>query len=75
MRIALKVKTNARKNEIIVLNKGNLQTLDVSVISKPHNNEANICLIKLLALYYKVNKNQVNIIKGLKSKSKIIEII
>ena len=75
MRISLKVKTNAIKNEIIVLNKVNLQTLNVTMISKPPNNEANICLIKLLALYCNVNKNQVNFIKGLKSNSKTIEII
>jgi uncharacterized protein YggU (UPF0235/DUF167 family) len=42
--------------------------------SKPHNNKANIELIDLLSSYFNIPKTSVKILKGLKSKRKLIEI-
>lgn len=41
--------------------------------AKPHDGEANEALIKILAKYFKVPKTTINIIRGVKSHTKIIE--
>jgi uncharacterized protein YggU (UPF0235/DUF167 family) len=35
---------------------------------------ANIELIKIISKYFKVSKSEVNIVKGLRKKSKVVEI-
>ena len=48
-------------------------SLIVYLRAKAHDGEANNALIKLLSKYYKVPKTSIKIIRGAKSKSKIIE--
>lgn len=49
--------------------------LTVYLRAKPHDGEANIALIKLLAKHFKVGKTAIKIIRGANSHTKIIEII
>ena len=70
MIIKVKVKTSSSKVSI----KESDSCYTVCLKSKPHNNFANIELIDVLASYFNIPKSSVNIIKGLKSKTKLIEI-
>lgn len=67
MKIKIKVKPNSKKQEIIKIG----EEYKVSLKERAENNKANIELIKLLGKYF---KGEVRIIKGLKSKNKIVEI-
>lgn len=49
-------------------------SLKVKLKSAPVGGQANKELIEALAKYYKVSKSQVQIIKGLTSKNKVVEI-
>lgn len=69
--ISVKVITRAKFALVIEDLEGNLK---VKVKSPPINNKANHEVIELLADYYKVPKDQIQIIKGLKSKQKVIRI-
>jgi len=69
MIIKIKVKTNSRKQEIIQL-KGDEYL--ISLKESPDNNKANKELLKLLNKKF---KKEVKILKGLRSKNKIVEII
>ncbi len=65
------VKPNKKQTKIISYSKED-NTYIIEVKGKPIKNEVNIELIKFLSKYFKTNK--VKIVKGLKSKEKIIEI-
>ena len=65
------VKPNKKETKIISYNKEN-DTYIIEVKGKPINNEVNFELIKFLSKYFKTNK--IKIIKGLKSKEKIISV-
>ena len=71
MIINIKVKPNSKKQEIVKID--NSKYL-ISLKEKPENNKANIELIKLLKKYFKVDSNDIKIIKGLRSKNKLVEI-
>lgn len=43
--------------------------------SAPVEGKANDELVELLADYFKVSKSQINVVKGLKSKNKTIELV
>jgi len=47
----------------------------VGLTSKPEKGKANLELIKKLATYFKVSTSQVRIVSGLRSKTKIVEIV
>lgn len=68
MIIEVKVVTNAKKEEIIKIENNKYK---VSLKEKAENNKPNIELLKLLKKYFGKN---VKIIRGLKSRNKIIEI-
>ena len=68
LKIKIKVKANAKKN--LIEDKGDYFL--VSVKEKAENNKANLAVIKLISKHF---KKQAKIIKGLRSKEKIIEII
>jgi len=72
MLINIKVITRASENKIEKEAKGRLKAYLKAI---PEKGKANALLIKLLADYYKVSKNQIKIIKGARSKNKIIKII
>ena len=68
MKLSIKVKPNSSKSEFD--EKNSLAFLK----APPKNNKANIELIKLLAKHFKVSSSQVKIIKGLRSREKVVEI-
>jgi hypothetical protein len=69
-RIKIKVVPNARKNK--VFEEG--ERLKVYVTSPPTGGKANKAVIKLLADFFEVKRGDVKIIKGEKSREKIVEI-
>lgn len=48
-------------------------TLTVYLRAKPHDGEANVTLIKLLAKYFGIPKTSIQIVRGAKSRHKTIE--
>ncbi|MEO0087074.1 MAG: DUF167 domain-containing protein [candidate division WOR-3 bacterium] len=69
--IKIRVIPNAKKNEIVK----EKDRLKVYLTAPPIEGKANKVLIEILAEYFNVKKGQIKIIKGEKSKDKIIEII
>ena len=69
--IKVKVKPGSKKQEIVKVNE---KEYVVSLKSKAENNKANIELLKLLKRYFKVEVENIKIIKGKTSRNKIIEI-
>ena len=65
------VKPGASQTKIIRIND---HELTIFLRTKPHDGEANTALIKLLAQYFNVPKTSIRIIRGAKSRVKIIEI-
>lgn len=70
MLVEVKVITRAKENKI----KAEKDGLKAYLTVVPEKGKANQFLIKLLADYYKISKNKIKIIKGQKSRNKIIEI-
>jgi uncharacterized protein (TIGR00251 family) len=71
MRISVRVKPNARKNEVQRLEE---KRFLVTVTAPPVEGKANEKAIELLAKYFHVPKRRVIILKGAASKEKIVEI-
>jgi uncharacterized protein (TIGR00251 family) len=71
MRISIRVKPNARKNEVQRLEESRFL---VSVTAPPVEGKANEKAIELLAEYFHIPKRCVIILKGAASKEKIVEI-
>lgn len=71
MKIVVNVKTNARENKIIKIGENNFK---ISVKEPAKEGKANEAIIKLLTEYFNIPKSRINIILGLKSKNKIINI-
>ena len=69
--ITVHVIPNSRHQEIIVEEDGFLK---IKLTSSPTRGKANQELIKLLSKKYKVSKSQVEIVKGLTSKQKLVQI-
>lgn len=70
MRIEVKVITNSKNTEVIPLD----GIYKVKLKSKPLDNHANIELIDILSKYFNVSKLSVTILRGLKSKHKLVDI-
>lgn len=66
------LQTKAAKNEIIELGKNKLK---VSVSAPAQNNKANLALISLLATYFNVPKGNLVILRGEKSKIKVVGLL
>lgn len=71
MRYLVKIKPRSSKNEIKIIDAGNLV---VYTTKSPLHNEANIALIEQLSQKFKISKSKIKIISGLKSRNKIVEI-
>ena len=69
--IHVKVIPNARKNEVIE----EVGTLKVRVTAPALGGRANKAVIEILAEIFNVKKSSVRLIKGEKSRNKIIEIV
>lgn len=70
MKITVKVKPNARTEEVI--KEGDILTIKTK--EPPREGKANNAVIRLAAEYYKLPRSAVRIISGLNSRNKIIEI-
>ena len=71
MRISIRVKPNARKNEVVLLPDGRYQ---VSVTVPPVDGKANEKVIDLLADYFGKPKRSITIVRGGSGKEKIVEV-
>ncbi|MBI3194980.1 MAG: DUF167 domain-containing protein [Ignavibacteriae bacterium] len=71
MKISIKVKPNARKNEV-TKTEDNLFLVSVNV--PPADGKANEKVIELLSDYFDKPKRAIRIISGFSSKKKILEI-
>ena len=71
MKIQVKVKPNSKIEG--VSREGD--DFVVKVKEPPREGRANQAVIKLLAEYFGVSQNQVRILSGFKSKSKVIELV
>ena len=69
--IEVKAKTNAFKNEVKLIDN---KKLFVKTTATPEKGKANKQVILLLVKFYKISKNQLEIVRGLKSKNKVIKI-
>ncbi len=72
MKIAVRVKTNARKNLVEPTGEGRLL---VSVSVPPIEGKANEKVIELLAEYFGKSKRNITILRGATSKEKLIEVL
>jgi len=68
--IKIKVVPNAKKNKVLDEGEG----LKVYVAAPPIGGKANKAVIELLAEFFDVRRGNVKIIKGEKSREKIVEI-
>lgn len=72
MRISVRVKAGARSARAEKIGDKNFL---VSVKEKAVENRANLAVVKVLADYFGVPKSGIKIISGLKSKTKIAEVL
>lgn len=70
MRVSVKVIPNAKKAG--VASEG--ETLKVKLISPPSDGKANKELLEILSAHYSVPKSRIKIVRGEKSRNKILEI-
>ena len=75
-RLFVKVTPNARKNDILAdaINESGKRQLSVKITAPPEDGKANQALLKFLAHYLCVKKNQLILVSGLTSRNKVIEI-
>ncbi|MHA1301679.1 MAG: DUF167 domain-containing protein [Candidatus Helarchaeota archaeon] len=71
LRIEILVKTNSKQQKILQISDN---SYEVWLKSKPERGKANKELLKLLSNYFNVPESRIQIIKGIKSKNKIIRI-
>lgn len=71
MNISVKVKTNARQSKVERIGESNFL---VWVNQKPQEGKANKAVIDLLSAYFNLPKSGITIIKGQKTRSKVISI-
>jgi len=71
MILKIKIRPNSGKQEIIRVSEDEYA---VSLKKPAEDNKANIELLKLLKKHFKITAGDIKIIKGLKSRNKIIEI-
>jgi len=70
MKLNVRVVPNAKQDKIVQ----EKDRLKVYLSAKPVEGEANRALIEYLSQYFKVKNNQVKIIRGEKSRNKLVEV-
>ena len=65
------VKPGAKKDSVEV----NEDNITIRTTARAHDNEANEAVIKLLSKHFRIAKGQVKIMRGEKSKKKIVDIL
>jgi len=71
MKIFVKAKANARVDLVTKIDETNFE---VKTKELPINNRANLAIIELLAEYFDLPKTNIQIVSGLGSKHKVMEI-
>jgi len=71
MRILVKVKINSRTESIV--QEGDVFIVRVS--EPPREGKANQAVIKLLAQQFGISKSKIRILKGFRSKNKLVELL
>jgi len=71
MRINIRVQPNAKQNQIVE----EAGRFKVYLTAPPVEGKANQALIEFLAEHFNVKRNQINILRGEKSREKVIEIL
>ena len=71
MRIVVLVKPNAKKESVEKIDDS---TYQVRVNAPPHEGRANEAVTMALADFFKISRSRVQIVKGQKSKKKLVEI-
>lgn len=71
MKISVKVKPNSRENSVKVLENG---VFEVKVTVPPEKGKANERVIELISKHLNFPKSKIEIISGLSSKQKVIQI-
>ncbi|MEW5758764.1 MAG: DUF167 domain-containing protein [Candidatus Omnitrophota bacterium] len=72
MFINVRVIPRAKKNQLVELARDSFK---VYLTATPQDNKANKALIKFLANYFDIKQGAVNIVRGLTSQNKTIEIL
>lgn len=71
MRYQIVVKPGSSREKIVETSPGELT---VYLRAKPHDGEANAALLKALSKYFSVPKTSITIVRGQKSRVKIIDL-
>ena len=71
MRYTVRVKPGAKRAAVSIAG----EQITVETPKRAHDNEANQAVIDLLAKHFRIAKGNITILKGQKSKEKIIEIL
>jgi len=72
MKIDVRVKPNSRMEEVT---QEGVSTFTVRTKEPPIEGRANRAVVRLLAKHLGIRESQLRIVKGLKSKAKVIEIV
>ncbi len=72
MIISVRITPNAKKPEITKLDGGSYK---IKVDAPATDGKANARLIKILSDYFKVSKSSVSIVKGHRSREKVLEVL
>lgn len=70
MLLAVKVKTGSRKDSVVQVGK----VLQISVRDKPRENRANEKVCALIARHFNIPGSRVRMIRGHRTKSKLLEL-
>jgi uncharacterized protein (TIGR00251 family) len=70
-RLTLQVRPNARENRVEEITP---DTFRVWVTATPEDGKANQAVVKLLAKHFRIAQSAIRIVRGVRSKIKIIEI-
>ncbi len=70
MKYTVTVKPGSSQEKIVEISPGEIT---VYLRAKPHDGEANVALIKMLAKHFKIPKTTIKIVRGSKSHHKTIE--
>lgn len=71
MKISVKVKPCSSKDSVIKLSENNFE---IKVTSAPEKGKANNKVIELISKFLNIPKSKINIIRGINSRIKIIEV-
>ena len=71
MLLNIRVTPNAKQNKVVKED----ERLKVYLTAPPVEGKANKALIKFLAEYFQTKRSKINIVRGLKSRDKVVEII